>query len=162
MGPLRAGEEEIEPAEFVARPREDDTIEADELESRLEDDLLTIVDARAPERYRGEVEPIDPVAGHIPGARNAPFTEDLPPDLLEADGIVAYCGRDHCRRRPPQAPPGRARRREALPRLVERLGRPRAARRDGLTLRARPWRWREHDRSGLALTHPRQRSRTTP
>ena len=92
MGPLRAGEEEIEPVEFVARPREDDTIEADELESRLEDDLLTIVDARLPERYRGEVEPIDPVAGHIPGARNAPYPDELPADLLEADEIVAYCG----------------------------------------------------------------------
>ena len=92
MGPLRAGEEQTEPAEFVARPREDDTIEADELESRLEDDLLTIVDARLPERYRGEVEPIDPVAGHIPGARNAPYPDEVPADLLEADEIVAYCG----------------------------------------------------------------------
>jgi thiosulfate/3-mercaptopyruvate sulfurtransferase len=92
MGPLRAGEENVEPAEFVALPRDDDTIEAGELESRLEDDRLAIVDARVPERYRGEVEPIDPVAGHIPGASNAPFAEDLPPDLLEEDEIVAYCG----------------------------------------------------------------------
>jgi thiosulfate/3-mercaptopyruvate sulfurtransferase len=92
LGPLRAGEEAVEPAAFAARPRGDDTIEADELESRLEDDRLTIVDARVPERYRGEVEPIDPVAGHIPGARNAPFADELPDDLLEADEIVAYCG----------------------------------------------------------------------
>lgn len=92
MGPLGAGKEQTEPAEFVARPREGDTIEADELESRLEDDRLTIVDARLPERYRGEVEPIDPVAGHIPGARNAPYPDEVPADLLEADEIVAYCG----------------------------------------------------------------------
>src|SRR5439155_13234389 len=53
LGPLRSGEEEVEPAVFVARPRTGDTIDADELLTRLGDERLLILDARLPGRYRG-------------------------------------------------------------------------------------------------------------
>jgi thiosulfate/3-mercaptopyruvate sulfurtransferase len=92
LGPLRQGEERIEAADFAPRLRQGDTIEAEELEARLGEPGLTVVDARLPERYRGEVEPIDPVAGRIPGAVNAPFPEDLPDGLVQAGDLVAYCG----------------------------------------------------------------------
>jgi thiosulfate/3-mercaptopyruvate sulfurtransferase len=87
-GPLSAGEEPVEPATFVPREREDDTIEPDELARRL--DALVVVDARRPERYRGEPNPIDKVPGRVPGARNAPWDEPLPE--LPGGELVAYCG----------------------------------------------------------------------
>jgi thiosulfate/3-mercaptopyruvate sulfurtransferase len=92
-GRLSSGEEEVEPLVFEPRPRADDTIEAEELKARLGDAALVVVDARAPERYRGEVEPIDPVAGHIPGAINVPYTAaEFPRQVLDAEEIAVYCG----------------------------------------------------------------------
>jgi thiosulfate/3-mercaptopyruvate sulfurtransferase len=92
LGPLAAGEETAEPRTFEPRLREGDTIDADELEQRLGDPDLVLVDARAPIRWRGEHEPIDRIAGRIPGARNAFYEEPLPDGLLDAPELVVYCG----------------------------------------------------------------------
>jgi thiosulfate/3-mercaptopyruvate sulfurtransferase len=78
--------------------------------AHLNDGQQTIIDARGAPRYRGEVEPLDPVAGHIPGALNRPFNTNLNADgffksadelraefaaLLEnvkAEHVVHHCG----------------------------------------------------------------------
>ncbi len=92
-GPTPGGEEHIPAGTFTARPRSDDTVNTDDIAARLGSPGRVLVDARAPERYRGEVEPIDPVPGHIPDAVNAPFLQPLPEDLAATDEeIVAYCG----------------------------------------------------------------------
>jgi thiosulfate/3-mercaptopyruvate sulfurtransferase len=93
-GPLASGDERIEPATFVPRERGGDTIDAEGLQERLGDDGLVLVDARAPERYRGdESAGLDPYEGHIAGALNMPYTGAAVPDgVLDAHEIVVYCG----------------------------------------------------------------------
>jgi thiosulfate/3-mercaptopyruvate sulfurtransferase len=69
----------VEPAARIASPPAwPRTIDRDELRQRL--GTVTLLDARAPERYRGDIEPIDPVAGHIPTAVSAPTGSFLEPD----------------------------------------------------------------------------------
>lgn len=89
-GVLRAGEEEIVPAEFVPRPRVDDTVSPEILEGRLGDPALALVDARPANRWRGDPNLIDTTPGRIPGAFNAPWAEPQPE--LPAGDLVAYCG----------------------------------------------------------------------
>jgi thiosulfate/3-mercaptopyruvate sulfurtransferase len=89
-GPLRAGEEEIEAAEFVPQERSGDTIAAEEIARRLGDPTLRLVDARPALRWRGEPNPTDDPPGRIPGALNAPWAETQP-ELPDGE-LVAYCG----------------------------------------------------------------------
>jgi thiosulfate/3-mercaptopyruvate sulfurtransferase len=89
-GPLRAGDEAIEQAEFVPRERAGDTITAEEIARRLADPGLALVDARPTFRWRGEPNPIDDPPGRIPGAVSAPWAEPQP-ELPEGE-LVAYCG----------------------------------------------------------------------
>lgn len=93
-GPLRAGAESITEATFAPRERTDDAISAEELAARMNSPEglrgVALVDARTPNRFRGEPNPIDQPPGRIPGAINVPWTEstcELP------DGeLVVYCG----------------------------------------------------------------------
>lgn len=107
--PLSDRPANVRPRQFTAKPGSMPVANAAQVERFRKDPAFTVVDSRTPERYRGEVEPIDPVAGHIPGAVNLPFPANLadgqflPADQLRArfaeglgnqpsDQVVFYCG----------------------------------------------------------------------
>jgi thiosulfate/3-mercaptopyruvate sulfurtransferase len=81
-------------------------VTVDDVRRRASGGAACLVDSRAPERYRGDVEPLDPVAGHIPGAVNLPWNETLDEQGrlrpraalaeryrgLRGGDVVVYCG----------------------------------------------------------------------
>jgi thiosulfate/3-mercaptopyruvate sulfurtransferase len=101
---------EMTQGHFSGQPDAGLLLDATQLQQRLGSADLTLLDARALPRFRGEVEPLDPVAGHIPGAQCAVFTDNLgsdgrflPAGQLRArfdalrgerpvESLVAYCG----------------------------------------------------------------------
>ncbi|MGW3987100.1 sulfurtransferase [Streptomyces sp. NPDC004830] len=106
-GPLETSVPDPVEGDFAPAPGESGLLDADAAASLARSGVL--LDARAGERYRGEVEPIDPVAGHIPGAVSAPTTDNvaadgrlLPPEELRerfkglgvtgSSRVGAYCG----------------------------------------------------------------------
>ena len=77
------------PGGFVAQPGQRAQLSADDIAAELAGDRrVRLVDVRAPERYSGESEPIDPVAGHIPGAVNLPSMDNLDADGRFLDGTA--------------------------------------------------------------------------
>lgn len=65
------------PAVFEPRANNELWLTSEQLETALGDGRVRLIDARGAERFRGDAEPIDPKAGHVPGAVNAPFTGNL-------------------------------------------------------------------------------------
>ena len=91
--PAEAGSKPVSPGTFTARPGHMELLDAEGAARLARTGVL--LDARAGERYRGEAEPVDPVAGHIPGAVSAPTAANVKPDGAvkpEAELVTRFAG----------------------------------------------------------------------
>jgi thiosulfate/3-mercaptopyruvate sulfurtransferase len=109
-GPVEAGEVRRSAVDHPPRPwPEHRLVAADRVARGSVDPATVVVDARDPARFRGELEPVDPRAGHVPGAVNLPASANVGPDArlrdldelrrrygmagaLLADEVIVYCG----------------------------------------------------------------------
>jgi thiosulfate/3-mercaptopyruvate sulfurtransferase len=100
--PLDGTVPEVAAANFMPRPCEDVTVEAESIMTTLGSTDLLLIDARSPERFAGENETLDPVGGHIPGAINRFYFDNLddsgcyfkPADELRMEFTAALGNRD--------------------------------------------------------------------
>ena len=108
--PVKSGQETRQSRIFIPHPRDELIVSSDEIDKMRNDPNYVVLDARTADRYRGENETIDPVAGHIPGALSAPYADNLNADGtfksvekfakhykelikgIPTDHVACYCG----------------------------------------------------------------------
>ncbi len=108
--PVSTGIESRQPRQFISHPKDEMIVSSEEIDQIRLDASFRVLDARSADRYHGENEVIDPVAGHIPGAISAPYAGNLNPDgtfraedricarykrllgNIPTSHVVCYCG----------------------------------------------------------------------